>query len=136
VGTLLVVMKIARSGAALVSLVVLLGACASAARQDANEIEPLLLAAGFKKRVAVTPEQVAHLRALPALKMVPQQYKDSYFYVLSDPEGCRCVYVGNEQAFEQYEALAIRHTMARDSIQRAEGEATLNWGAWGPSFPP
>ena len=91
--------KIARSGAALLSLVVLLGACASAARQDASEIEPLLLAAGFKKRVADTPEKLAHLRALPALKMVPQQYKDSYLYVLADPEGCRCMYVGNEQAF-------------------------------------
>ena len=120
------VKKLTRPGAVLVSFVALLSACASAARQDASEIEPLLLAAGFQKRVADTP----------ALKMVPQQYKDSYLYVLADPEGCRCMYVGNEQAFEQYEALAIRHTMARDSIQRAGGEATLNWDAWGPSFWP
>jgi hypothetical protein len=131
-----VVKKLTRPGAVLVSFVALLSACASAARQDASEIEPLLLAAGFQKRVADTPEKLAHLRALPALKMVPQQYKDSYLYVLADPEGCRCMYVGNEQAFEQYEALAIRHTMARDSIQRAGGEATLNWDAWGPSFWP
>ena len=121
---------------ACVILALLLAGCASAARQDASEIEPLLLAAGFQKRVADTPAKLAHLQALPALKMVPQQYKDSYRYVLADPEGCRCVYVGNEQAFEQYEALAIRHTMAKDRIQRADGEATLNWDAWGPSFWP
>ena len=125
-----------RTGAALVALVLFLGGCASAARQDANEIEPLLLAAGFQKRVADTPTKLAHLQALPALKMVPQQYKDSYFYVLADPRGCSCMYVGSEQAFEQYEALAIRHTMAKDRIQRADGEATLNWDAWGPSFWP
>ncbi|MGH7334681.1 MAG: hypothetical protein ACREKS_18440 [Candidatus Rokuibacteriota bacterium] len=120
----------------LVAAVLFLSACASAARQDANEIEPLLLAAGFQKRVADTPEKLAHLRALPALKMVPQQYKGSYFYVLPDPAGCRCMYVGSEQAFEQYEALAIRHTMAQDRIQRADGEATQNWDLWGPSFWP
>lgn len=125
----------ARSGVVLAA-VLLLGACASAERQDASEIEPLLLAAGFQKRVADTPEKLAHLRALPALRMMPQTYKGNYFYVLPDPAGCGCMYVGSEAAFEQYEALVIRNTMARDSIQRADGEATQNWDAWGPTLLP
>jgi hypothetical protein len=136
VGSLLVVNKIRGPGAGLIALVLLLGACASAERDQANQIEPLLLAAGFQKRVADTPEKLAHLQTLPALKMVPQAYKGSYYYVLPDPKGCGCMYVGNEQAFEQYEALAIRNTMAKDSIQRAAGETTLNWDLWGPSFWP
>ena len=116
--------------------VLFLGACATAARQDANEIEPLLLAAGFQKRVADTPEKLAHLQSMPALKMMPQTYKGNFFYVLPDPAGCRCMYVGSEAAFEQYEALVIRNSMARDSIQRADGEATQNWDMWGPGALP
>ena len=124
--------------AALVALSLVLVACASAERDRSTQIEPLLLAAGFQKRVADTPQKLAHLRTFPPLEMVPHVRKGSYYYVLADPEGCRCMYVGTEQAFEQYRGLVLKQTIAEDRVQAVgvDENSMLDWGLWGPSFWP
>lgn len=116
----------------------LLGACASAARDRAAETEPLLIAAGFQKRVADTPQKLAHLQRLEPLKLIPHARKASIYYVYADPNGCRCAYVGNEMAFEQYQGLVLKQTVSQDqvSVTREDEDSMASWGSWGPSFWP
>jgi hypothetical protein len=116
----------------------LLAACATAERDRAAEIEPLLVAAGFQKRVADTPQKLAHLRQLTPLKLVPHARLTSVYYVYADPNGCRCAYVGNEAAFEQYQGLVLKQTVAQDkvSVTREDEASMMSWGSCGPSFWP
>jgi hypothetical protein len=125
------------SGAVLVSGL-LLGACATAARDRAAEIEPLLIAAGFQKRVADTPQKLAHLQQIPPLMLIPHARKTSVYYVYADPNGCRCAYVGNEMAFEQYQGLVLKQTISESkvSVTQVDEDSMLSWGSWGPSFWP
>lgn len=51
-----------------IGLVVLGGGCAYTQRQKAQQIEPMLSAAGFKMKIADTPEKLAKLQAMPQLK--------------------------------------------------------------------
>jgi len=127
-----------QSGAAVVASGLLLAACATAERDRAAEIEPLLLAAGFQKRVADTPQKLAHLQQLQPLKLVPHARQTSVYYVYADPNGCRCAYVGNEMAFEQYQGLVLKQTIsqAKVSVTREDEDSMMSWGSWGPSFWP
>lgn len=116
----------------------LLAACATAERDRATEIEPLLVAAGFQKRVADTPQKLAHLQQLVPLKLVPHARQTSVYYVYADPNGCRCAYVGNEMAFEQYQGLVLKQTISQDkvSVTREDENSMMSWGSWGPTFWP
>ena len=127
-----------RSSAAMAVSGLLLTACATAARDRASEIEPLLVAAGFQKRVADTPQKLAHLQQLPQLKLVPHARRNSVYYVYADPNGCRCAYVGNEAAFEQYQGLVLKQTISQDkvSVTGADEADMMGWGSWGSSFWP
>ena len=115
-----------------------LGACASGERDRAIVIEPLLVAAGFQKRVADTPEKLAHLQQLEPLKLVPHARKTSVYYVYADPNGCRCMYVGNEMAFEQYQGLVLKQNMSETKVSVTEEDenSMMGWGSWGTSFWP
>jgi hypothetical protein len=125
-------------GAALIAGGLALGACATAERDRAMSIEPLLVAAGFQKRVADTPEKLAHLRQLEPLKLVPHARKTSVYYVYADPNGCRCAYVGNEMAFEQYQGLVLKQNISETkvSVTEADESSMMGWGSWGTSFWP
>jgi hypothetical protein len=48
-------------------------------------------------------------------------------YTYADPENCHCLYVGGPKEFSQYQRLLVEREVTRDL-----GEASLNWGAWGP----
>jgi hypothetical protein len=111
---------------------------ATAERDRATQIEPLLLAAGFQKRVADTPQKLAHLQQMEPLKLVAHARKGSVYYVYADPNGCRCAYVGNEATFEQYQGLVLKQTIseAKVSVAQVDEDSMLSWGQWGPSFWP
>lgn len=127
-----------RSSTVVVVSGLLLGACATAERDRAAEIEPLLIAAGFQKRVADTPQKLAHLQQLEPLKLIPHARKTSVYYVYADPNGCRCAYVGNEMAFEQYQGLVLKQNISETkvSVTEVDENSMMSWGSWGPSFWP
>ena len=128
----------ARSAAVLAGLLVAACSSATAQRDRAVEIEPLLLAAGFQKRVADTPQKLAHLQQLMPLKLVPHARQGSVYYVYADPSGCRCAYVGDQMAFEQFQGLVLKQTVSQDSVSvtREDENSMMSWGSWGPSFWP
>ena len=61
-----------------------------------------LVDAGFKTRVAINPEEVARLRKYPPRTMFSRTKAGvrKYFYV--DPDNCKCLFVGDEDAFRTY----------------------------------
>jgi len=60
---------------------------------------------GFIMRSANTPEQMERLRLLPPRKFVSRSKDGRRYYLYADPDYCVCVFVGNEAAMKNYQAL-------------------------------
>ena len=103
----------------------------------AIETERLLAAAGFQMKLADTPEKVAHLETLTQRQLVPHQRDGKIYYVYADANYCKCVYVGTEEAYQQYQKLAFQKKIAAQQLQAAEmnQDAAMNWNTWGPWGP-
>jgi hypothetical protein len=98
--------------------------------------EDNLSAAGFVVRLANTPERQAMLHRLPANQFVQRVNGGVTLYVYADPVACSCLYVGNQQAFDQFISnqqadLYGQEKMAAQSYY----DAAWNWDAWGPWGP-
>jgi len=93
--------------------------------------EQLLAAAGFHKKVADTPEKLAHIEMLtPARKLVAHQRDGHLYYVYADPGLCKCLYVGTPAQYQ----LALEKRLANDelvALQEHQDDASL-WGLWAP----
>jgi hypothetical protein len=107
--------------------------CAALDASKAEDTEQILAAAGFKMRLADTPEKLAHARELTQLKLVPHDKDNATVYVYADAENCRCVYAGDEAAYQSYQLLAIQKGIADDQRTAAviNENAAMNWGMWG-----
>lgn len=116
----------------------LLGACGLTAcqtqQQQVEQREDLLSAAGFIVRPANTPERQAMLNRLPPHKFVQRVNGDVVHYVYADPLVCGCLYVGTQQAYNQYKANQLQQHLADEQQMAADtySDAAWNWGAWGP----
>ncbi|HVO23267.1 MAG TPA: hypothetical protein VMW56_06525 [Candidatus Margulisiibacteriota bacterium] len=111
-------------------------------QQRAAQVEPMLAAAGFRMLAADTPEKAAHLHKLPPLKLTPRKHNGQVQYAYADPFACHCLYVGNEQAYQQYQRLALDNKIADEERQAAmmnqtaatEMDAVDFWGPFAPAF--
>ena len=87
-------------------------------QQKAEQIEPMLSAAGFRMIPADTPERQQHLESL-----VPFQVNyyvgrtGNLHYYMADPDYCKCMYLGSEQDYQQYEKLKLNQ-----QFEAKEGE--------------
>ena len=63
--------RVVRTLLPVIVLATLGSGCAYTQRQKAQQIEPMLSAAGFKMKLADTPEKLAKLKAMPQLKLKP-----------------------------------------------------------------
>src|SRR5690349_18871111 len=111
----------------LAAAVVLAGALAGCAamqptpEQRAEQIEPMLSAAGFKMLPADNQQKLNHLQSLP-------QFEVKYFpgedramrYWMADAQVCHCLYLGDENAFQQYQKLRFEQRLADEQQQAAE----------------
>ncbi len=61
-----------------------------------------LRSAGFKVRLATTPEQIAHLKRMPARIILSRTKDGRKVYVYADPDYCKCMLVGDENALKNY----------------------------------
>jgi hypothetical protein len=103
-------------------------------QQRVEQREDLLAAAGFIVRPANTPERQAMLHRLPPFKFVQRVRGDVVHYVYADPLVCGCLYVGTQQAYNQYKANQLQKQLADEQQMTAEtySDTAWNWGAWGP----
>ncbi len=86
--------------------------------QQAAQLEPMLSAAGFTMLPADTPERQEKLGTLLPLQV--QYYigkKGKLHYWMADPYYCKCMYLGSEQAYQQYEKEKLNQ-----QFQEQEGE--------------
>ena len=119
----------------------LLGAlCVTACQTQQDRIttrEDNLSAAGFIIKPANTPERQAMLKRLPANQFVQRQNGDAIHYVYSDPIVCGCLYVGTQQAYNQYKSNQLAQHLADEQQMSAQlySDAAWNWDAWGPWGP-
>lgn len=119
--------KVALRIAAVSSLLALIAGCQAIERSEAEDTEQLLAAAGFDMKEATTPEQVANLEKLTQRKVVVHQQDGQPRYVYADAQDCKCVYVGDEDNYDEYQRLTTKEEIAEENE-----EASLDWGMWGP----
>ena len=100
-------------------------------------MERLLAASGFQMRLADTPQKLDHLKSMTQRKLVLHQHDDKIYYVYADATSCKCLYVGNEKAYDRYQKLALQKKIADEQRRAAEmnENAPMNWGLWGPWGP-
>jgi len=117
---------------AVMTIPVLCG-CAALDAVKAEDTEQLLAAAGFKMSLAETPEKMAHARELTQLRLVPHEKDKGIVYVYADAENCRCVYAGDEAAYQRYQLLAVQKGLTDDQRSAAEvnENTAMDWGMWG-----
>jgi hypothetical protein len=106
-----------RTGLRLAVLTLLGAGCATLQRLDATETERMLSAAGFRKVPADTPERQADLRSRPPHRIVSRTTGSNVEYAYADPDDCRCVWVGGEKEYSEYERLRVT------TAQRASGSS-------------
>lgn len=124
------------------ALILLLGSAAALSacetqQQAIQSREDKLSAAGFIVKPANTPERQAMLKRLPPNQFVQRQNGDTIHYVYSDPIVCGCLYVGTQQAYNQYRANQLAQNLANEQQMNAQiyQDAAWNWNAWGPWGP-
>jgi hypothetical protein len=112
----------------------LLSGCSYFHRKEADQTESTLAAAGFQVKLADTPKRQAGLAKFPPRKVVSgtRDGRPTYFY--ADPDYCKCLYYGDQQAYGRYRQLAIQQRVAQEQVDAAEmnEETAMDWGMWGP----
>jgi hypothetical protein len=116
-----------------VALAVALAGCAAMQTAQTQSTEQLLAASGFHMKLADTPTKQAKLGTLMPNKIVPHDYKNKVLYVYADPANSR-LFVGDQQAYQNFQTLAVEKQIAEDQRQAAamNADAAMDWDMWGP----
>jgi hypothetical protein len=115
-------------------MAILLAGCAALEKQDTEDTEQLLSAAGFNIKLADTPEKLASLQVMKQHKVVRRELSNGQLrYLYADATVCRCLYVGDEQAYQQYQKLAVQQENALMDQQAALDNSLDNWWAYDPA---
>jgi hypothetical protein len=86
--------------------------------QQAEQVEPLLAAAGFRMLPADTPQRRQQLASLVPFDVNYYVGKTgTLHYYMADPDFCKCMYIGTEENYQQYERLKLNQ-----QFQAKEGE--------------
>jgi hypothetical protein len=112
-----------------------LGSASCQTQSDLVQQESDLAAAGFQLQLATTAPRQAMLNRLPPNRFVARVHNGVTHYVYADV-GCGCLYVGTQQAFDQY--VANRQLDAANAAQQAVQnyvDPAWDWAAWGPWGP-
>jgi hypothetical protein len=122
----------------LIALAAFCGGCAAMQRKKTQETESMLSAAGFKMKIADTPEKMAKLKAKPQLKLKPLSRNGKVYYAYADADGCGCTYIGDQAAYQSYQGLVQQKEIAKEDKEAAEvnEDAAIvtddgMWESWG-----
>jgi hypothetical protein len=114
-------------------LIITLAACASIQNKQAAKTEDVLVKAGFRKVPADTPEQLAHLQTIPQRELVRHKHKDGIRYIYADANLCKCMYVGDRDAYQSYKHILLEKEIK--GHEHVEGEPLtyqqMDWDLWG-----
>ncbi|HZE22114.1 MAG TPA: hypothetical protein VE082_08680, partial [Desulfobaccales bacterium] len=88
----------------------------------------LLSAAGFKQIFPTTPAQQARVENMPHQQIFMVSKGTKVYYVYADPS-CNCLYVGNQQKYDNFQSLLTQSQFAAEQYQAARLN-TWDWGPW------
>lgn len=99
-----------------------------------------MAASGFVIRPADTPEKLASLQAMKQNKLVQRPTSSGQAqFLYADATVCRCLYVGDQQAYQAYQSLAVQQQIAQADREAAlDNSLASPWaydGWWGPVGP-
>ena len=78
----------------------------AASGQEATDMK--LDDAGFSVRVADTPAKIARLRKVPPRQFLRRVKAGRTTYMYVDPDLCKCVYLGGQDAMNNYRAMVTK----------------------------
>ena len=84
-------------------------------QSTAPVIEGMLLDAGFVRNQVDTPEKMERVRAEVQRKVISVEEDGQTYYIYADADFCRCLYVGDETAFNRFEDMMYRKNLERNS---------------------
>jgi hypothetical protein len=76
---------------------------------------------------------MARLKTMTERKVVATTMDGETAFVYADAVSCKCVYVGSEKNYQEYQRLSIQQNIVNEQRLTAEtSEANeMNWNAWG-----
>lgn len=98
----------------IVTMAFLIGSCAALQQRQARQMEDILAEAGFQRMPADTADKAAHLNGLTPDQVVSFVKDGKRLYAYADPTGCRCLLVGDEQAYQRYQQLVDAPQIAQE----------------------
>jgi hypothetical protein len=105
-------------------------------QQQAQELEPMLEAAGFSELPAATPDQAAKLGTLPPHTLNYYDDKNGVkHYWVADPEFCKCLFHGDEAAYQRYENIKLENQIAerdRHAVEMQRQQQMMGPPGFGP----
>lgn len=103
----------------------------------ADGLDQQLAAAGFQIWYADTPQKLANLEALTQRRIIAHPYDGGIRYVYADADGCKCLFTGNQLAYDEYQKTAAGDRVSGPGVMAAEmnQDAAMDWGVWGHGIP-
>jgi len=114
-------------------LIITLAGCSTIGNKRAMKVEEVLYRAGFQMKPADTPEKLAHLKTLPQRKVFPHVRKGTPRYFYADAEVCKCLYLGDRDAFQSFQHILLEKEVAEHEYV-AGGNfvyVEVDWDMWG-----
>ena len=109
----------------------LLGGCATMTPVIGGR-EQKLATAGFTTVAVQTPGQEAMVKQLTAFVVTQVPAGASEKYVYWDPKVCRCMYVGDQQAWARFQDDKTEFSFASRQVKATPymDKAPWSWGPW------
>ena len=86
--------------------------------QQAEQLEPILSAAGFRMLPADTPQRQQQLQSLVPMQVNYYVGKTgTLHYYMADPDYCKCMFIGTEEDYQKFEQLKLN-----EQFNAKEGE--------------
>jgi len=114
-------------------LIITLAGCSTLRNKKTMNTEEVLYEAGFQIKRADTPEKLAHLKTLPQRKIVSHIRKGIPRYFYADADGCKCLYLGDKDAFQSFQHISLEKEVAAHEYV-AGGNfvyVEVDWNVWG-----
>lgn len=109
--------------------------CAAIQTEETVDTESLLSAAGFQMVPADTPAEVDMLNSLPPNKVQFSVKDNKPLYWYADPNDCKCVWTGDQAAYDRYQNLVVQSNIANEEEEAAmmaeQAEFGPGIGYWG-----
>jgi len=115
--------------------------CAVFQKSSTTDTEGMLSAAGFKVKLADTPEKLSHLKTLPQHRVFPQERDGRTYYLYADAAVHRQLFIGDEEAYQAYQiilqqkkedALDQELTQKEHDDAVIDATASMDWDLWWP----